>query len=303
MSYNDTSWTTDGLTKAGASSSTSKSLTIGALTADTLQLSSNVIKASDGGTTITLDTSDNVTITGDLAISGGNITTALTLDSTLIVTSTTQLNSTLTAGVDGTGYDVKFFGDTASNYMLWDQSADRLKIYTTGSSSSIESLQLIHTDADANKGPGLSLRRISNDALNDILGQVSFGGDDDGGSENTYSSIRGQVGAGAGAMAAGAEEGALNLIAMSNGTSRSGILIKGTASDTIDIDIGYGAASLTKVKGYFAANGATPAAAPDYTVSNKSGTSRSVDANGDIAAIGDNLAQLVDDLIAIGLLQ
>ena len=303
MSYNDTSWTTDGLTKAGASSSTSKSLTIGALTADTLQLSSNVIKASDGGTTITLDTSDNVTITGDLAISGGNITTALTLDSTLIVTSTTQLNSTLTAGVDGTGYDVKFFGDTASNYMLWDQSADRLKIYTTGSSSSIESLQLIHTDADANKGPGLSLRRISNDALNDILGQVSFGGDDDGGSENTYSSIRGQVGAGAGAMAAGAEEGALNLITMANGTSRSAILIKGTASDTVDVDIGYGAASLTKVKGYFAANGATPAAAPNYTVSNLS-TDRALDCDSTSdAEVADVLGQVITDLIAIGIFQ
>ena len=30
-------------------------------------------------------------------------------------------------GVDGTGYDVKFFGDTATNgYMLWDQSTDDL---------------------------------------------------------------------------------------------------------------------------------------------------------------------------------
>jgi hypothetical protein len=33
---------------------------------------------------------------------------------------------TLTVGVDGTGHDVKFFGDTASRYMLWDQSADSL---------------------------------------------------------------------------------------------------------------------------------------------------------------------------------
>ena len=58
-----------------------------------------------------------------------------------------------------------------------------------------------------------------------------------------------------------------------------------------------------QVEGYFSANGQTPAAAPDWTVSNKSGTSRSLDANGNIAAIGDNLAQLVDDLIAIGILQ
>ena len=34
----------------------------------------NVIKASDGGSTITMDTSDNVTIAGDLTVSGGKLT-------------------------------------------------------------------------------------------------------------------------------------------------------------------------------------------------------------------------------------
>ena len=33
---------------------------------------------------------------------------------------------TLTVGINGTGHDVKFFGDTADRYMLWDQSADKL---------------------------------------------------------------------------------------------------------------------------------------------------------------------------------
>ena len=37
-----------------------------------------------------------------------------------------QLDGTLTVGVDDTGYDVKFFGDTASAYMLWDTSDDDL---------------------------------------------------------------------------------------------------------------------------------------------------------------------------------
>jgi hypothetical protein len=35
---------------------------------------------------------------------------------------------TLTVGEDGEGIDVKFYGDTASSYMLWDESADQLKI-------------------------------------------------------------------------------------------------------------------------------------------------------------------------------
>tara|TARA_R110000796_G_scaffold126846_1_gene241900 strand:+ start:1296 stop:2075 length:780 start_codon:yes stop_codon:yes gene_type:complete len=47
----------------------------------------------------------------------------------------TQLNNTLTIGVNDTGYDVKFFGDTATNgYMLWDASTDDLIL---GSSSKI----------------------------------------------------------------------------------------------------------------------------------------------------------------------
>lgn len=32
------------------------------------------------------------------------------------------------AGVNGTGYDVKFFGDTAGKYFLWDESADKVII-------------------------------------------------------------------------------------------------------------------------------------------------------------------------------
>ena len=37
-----------------------------------------------------------------------------------------QLDATFTVGVDDTGYDVKFFGATASAYMLWDASTDDL---------------------------------------------------------------------------------------------------------------------------------------------------------------------------------
>jgi len=44
-------------------------------------------------------------------------------------------NGTFTIGVDDTGYDVKFFGATATNgYMLWDQSEDSLVL---GSSSKL----------------------------------------------------------------------------------------------------------------------------------------------------------------------
>jgi len=48
----------------------------------------NIIKASDGGSTITMDTSDNVTIAGDLTVGGGDITYGNGQDATLGVTAT-----------------------------------------------------------------------------------------------------------------------------------------------------------------------------------------------------------------------
>jgi len=43
-----------------------------------------------------------------------------------------QCTATLTVGVDDTGHDVKFFGATASSYMLWDESADDLNLIASG---------------------------------------------------------------------------------------------------------------------------------------------------------------------------
>ncbi|MCP3684648.1 MAG: hypothetical protein GY861_18430 [bacterium] len=54
--------------------------------------------------------------------------TNLTLSGTLTVAGASQFNSTVTVGVDDTGYDVKLFGATASQYWLWDESADKMII-------------------------------------------------------------------------------------------------------------------------------------------------------------------------------
>jgi cytoskeletal protein CcmA (bactofilin family) len=37
-----------------------------------------------------------------------------------------QIDATFTSGVDGQGYDTKFFGDTSGAYIFWDTSADKL---------------------------------------------------------------------------------------------------------------------------------------------------------------------------------
>ena len=68
--------------------------------------------------------------TPDLSTSGSlttikgtlNVDEAVTFDSSLTMT------GALTVGIDGTGHDVKFYGDTATRYMEWDQSLDKLTV-------------------------------------------------------------------------------------------------------------------------------------------------------------------------------
>ena len=54
------------------------------------------------------------------------------LNGTLDVSGNSQFSGTITVGVDDTGKDVKFFGATASSYMLWDESADDLNLVASG---------------------------------------------------------------------------------------------------------------------------------------------------------------------------
>ena len=62
----------------------------------------------------------NLDIGGDIDVDGTANLDAVDIDGAV------QLDATLTVGVDDTGYDVKFFGDTASAFMQWDASADDL---------------------------------------------------------------------------------------------------------------------------------------------------------------------------------
>ena len=113
-------------TDSGSSGPYSVVLTQGSGANVTVQNGKNVIVYCDGagsGAAVVDALADlqvgTVEVTGAAAIDG-----AATLGSTLTVTGASQFNSTVTVGVDDTGYDVKFFGDTASRYWLWDTSAD-----------------------------------------------------------------------------------------------------------------------------------------------------------------------------------
>ena len=63
-----------------------------------IKVGSNIIQASDGGSTITMDTSDNVTIAGDLTISGDDLKMATNTDTYILVADGTSYNPVAVSG-------------------------------------------------------------------------------------------------------------------------------------------------------------------------------------------------------------
>tara|TARA_R110000824_G_scaffold8003_1_gene36515 strand:- start:151 stop:1158 length:1008 start_codon:yes stop_codon:yes gene_type:complete len=335
MAYNSTSWTPDSSTTA-LSADILTTLTVDNIIVDGTTightddtdlmglasgtLTVNGVVAATGNVTVGGTLTSTGTITGILATAAqGNVTsvgtlTTLTVDNVIVNgttighTSDTDLmtlasgaltvKGTVTVGVDDAGHDVKFFGNTASNYMLWDTSADTLKIASTGNASN---LILTTSDTDAELGPGITLERTATGADNDALGKIDFYGRDDGGNSTLYARIYSQL-----LVAAdGGEVGSIQFKAMTESASgnvvKTGIWMKGSATnDVVDCFMPNG--SLT-VNGKFACNGQTAATAPDYTISNLS-TDRALDCDSTSdAEVADVLGQVITDLIAIGIFQ
>lgn len=92
-------------------------------------------------------TSAGVTVTGALTV-----TTDIDVDGTanldaVDIDGAVQLDNTFIVGVDDTGHDVKFFGATSGKYLLWDESADSLKLTDTTNLDAGTGLRL-YTDAN-----------------------------------------------------------------------------------------------------------------------------------------------------------
>jgi len=82
---------------------------------------SGTLSWSAAGTTFANDGNNRiVTGTGSATLNGE---ANLTFDGSAL-----QVTGTVTTGVDGTGHDVKFFGDTAGSFLLWDQTDDALEL-------------------------------------------------------------------------------------------------------------------------------------------------------------------------------
>ena len=63
-----------------------------------------------------------IDLAGDIDVDGTANLDAVDIDGAV------QIDGAVTVGVDGTGLDVKFFGDTAGSFLLWDQSDDALEL-------------------------------------------------------------------------------------------------------------------------------------------------------------------------------
>ena len=71
----------------------------------------------------------NITATGELDAATLDISGNADIDGTtnldvVDIDGAVQIDATVTVGVDDTGFDVKFFGDTANAYVMWDASVD-----------------------------------------------------------------------------------------------------------------------------------------------------------------------------------
>ena len=117
-------------------------LLIGGTAVTTTAAELNVLDAVSAGTVTAslgvvvdsnkdIGTFRNITLSGELDAGSLDVSGAADIDGltnldAVDIDGAVQIDSTVTVGVDDTGYDVKFFGATSGAYMLWDESTDDL---------------------------------------------------------------------------------------------------------------------------------------------------------------------------------
>ena len=203
------------------------------------QMMADLKKMDVGTDALTSPQLTSVDINGgtiDGAVIGGNSAAAIS-GTTLALSGNADLNGTLdvaqtalVTGVLTTTAATVFNGGFAANAGSTITTADNLP-----------QLTLISTDADASKGPVLDLfRNSANPAVNDIMGQIKFIGEDDGGNQVSYARINTEIES----PANGNEIGRFNIITLDNLAGSAGeherLTISGTESvfneDSADID-------------------------------------------------------------------
>jgi hypothetical protein len=210
--------------------------------------------ATTGKSLLWDESADSLIVTGTTTLVGTTNLDAVDIDGA------TQIDATVTVGVDDTGYDVKFFGATAGAYMLWDESADDLilggaaglsvnstalvtgvltttaaTVFNGGFAANVGStittadntsqLTLISTDADASGGPVLDFfRNSASPADGDDTGQIRLQGKNDAGETISYVSMGSQIAD----MTDGTEDGKFYINTVLGGSNVSRIYMTDT---------------------------------------------------------------------------
>jgi cytoskeletal protein CcmA (bactofilin family) len=118
----------------------------------------------------------NITLSGELDAATLDISGNADIDGTtnldaVDIDGAVQVDATITVGADDQGYDVKFFGDTASAYMLWDTSTDDLVL---AGAAGIDLAGDIDVDGTAN------LDAVDIDGAVQVDNTITVGADDQG---------------------------------------------------------------------------------------------------------------------------
>ena len=180
----------DVLAIVDTSESASKKLTIDNLFgAVPVNLAVTDATQSSSNTTGSITTTGGIGVVKNAFVGGGlSVFGAADFDGSLDVNGTTnldvvdidgavQIDAAVTVGVDGTGQDVTFYGDTADSNMLWDQSADALEFgnsfitITDARTTGTVDVRGLTIDVSNKVDTGSSNDRIGIDV--DVIGDVS----------------------------------------------------------------------------------------------------------------------------------
>jgi hypothetical protein len=211
--------------------------------------------------------------------------------------------------VDGTDRAIVLGHATLKSIMGIDDSADRFVINTDASFDGTIADNDFSIDASGNVYIKGDLTVTGNN--------ITFGN-----GESVYNTVDNKIGLTTNASGGGTFEvlsaGATNMLVKSATADARISLIDGAStkwsigydyddSGKLKIDTGAAVGGATKItldtSGNLTVAGTiTGGTQPNWTVTNKTGTSRALDCDGGEAAIGDRLGQLIDDLITIGIL-
>ena len=187
-----------------------------------------------------LTVTDDVTVNGDIDLEGSIDVNGTTNLDAVDIDGATQIDATVTVGVDDTGYDVKFFGATSGAYMLWDESADDLKLVGAAG---------LTVAGDADIDGTTNLDAVDIDGATQIDATVTVGVDDTGYDVKFFGATSGAY------MLWDESADDLKLVGAAGLTVAGDIDVDGTANlDVVDIDGAVDMASTLGVSGVVTAN-------------------------------------------------